>query len=84
MAGEIDYSDMKEGEHPSDYQRLVKATAAECINRYGRNVARNLKGVMDICVEHYDASARAKAANADFGVSGAKLWTIFICPFSTT
>jgi hypothetical protein len=35
----------------------VKAAASECIAKYGKKLAGNLKGVMDICVEYYDASA---------------------------
>ena len=40
----------------SPYRRPVKAAAVECVERYGKAVAKNLKGVRSICAEYYDAS----------------------------
>jgi Domain of unknown function (DUF4431) len=40
----------------SPYRRLVKAAAAECVERYGKKVADNLNGVQVICAEYYDAT----------------------------
>jgi hypothetical protein len=41
----------------SPYWRLVKAAAAECVEKYGGGQAGNLKGVQAVCAEYYDDKA---------------------------
>jgi hypothetical protein len=57
MADDIDYSRENAEAENSPYRRLVKAAASECIAKYGKKIAGNLKGVKAICAEYYDASA---------------------------
>ena len=57
IASGIDRSQENAEAENSTYRRLVKAAAAECLERYDKKVAGNLKGVRVICAEYYEPSA---------------------------
>jgi WD40-like Beta Propeller Repeat len=56
IAGGIDRTRENAEAENSPYRRMVNAAAAECVERYGKKVAGNLKGVQAICAEYYDAT----------------------------
>jgi hypothetical protein len=67
IASGIDRSRENAEAENSPYRRLVKAAATECVERYGKKLAGNLKGVQAICAEYY--AAPAEDEEAEMGTS---------------